>query len=89
MKIENTKVFNFEGAFRGMRNPLDSWNKSDSDFGMFKWDDDGEDPAWAVALSYLSPEEQNAWEYEADLEVEKEIEKHFDWLLIQGLYCKF
>ena len=86
MKIENTKVFNFEGAFRGMRNPLDSWNKSDSDFGMFKWDDDGEDPAWAVALSYLSPEEQNAWEYEADLEVEKEIEKHFDWLLIQGLY---
>ena len=86
MKIENTKVFNFEGAFRGMRNPLDSWNKSDSDFGMFKWDDDGEDPAWAVALSYLSPEEQNAWEYEADIEVEKEIEKYFDWLLIQGLH---
>ena len=86
MKIENTKVFNFEGAFRGMRNPLDSWNKSDSDFGMFKWDDDGEDPAWAVALSYLSPEEQNAWEYEADREAEKEAEKYYDWLLIQGLY---
>ena len=30
MKFENTKVFNFEGAFRGMRNPLESWKKSDS-----------------------------------------------------------
>lgn len=33
MKFENTEVFNFEGALRGMRNPLESWNKSDS-----KWD---------------------------------------------------
>lgn len=30
MKFEHTRVFNFEGAFRGMRNPLESWNKSDS-----------------------------------------------------------
>ena len=30
MKFENTKVFNFEGALRGMRNPLESWSKSDS-----------------------------------------------------------
>ena len=30
MKFENTKVFNFEGALRGMRNPLESWDKSDS-----------------------------------------------------------
>lgn len=30
MKFENTKVFNFEGALRGMRNPKESWNKSDS-----------------------------------------------------------
>lgn len=30
MKFENTEVFNFEGALRGMRNPLASWNKSDS-----------------------------------------------------------
>ena len=32
IKFENTEVFNFEGAIRGMRNPLNSWNKSDSDF---------------------------------------------------------
>ena len=30
MKFENTEVLNFEGAIRGVRNPLESWNKSDS-----------------------------------------------------------
>lgn len=30
IKFENTSVFNFENAFRGMRNPLNSWDKSDS-----------------------------------------------------------
>lgn len=30
MKFENAEVFNFYGAFRGMRNPLESWDKSDS-----------------------------------------------------------
>ena len=34
MKFENTKVHNFEGALRGMRNPLNSWDKSDSDFQL-------------------------------------------------------
>lgn len=30
MLFENTEVFNFNGALRGMRNPKESWNKSDS-----------------------------------------------------------
>ena len=30
MKFENTEVFNIAGALRGMRNPLESWKKSDS-----------------------------------------------------------
>ena len=30
MKFEQTQVFNFEGALRGMRNPLNSWAKGDS-----------------------------------------------------------
>ena len=30
IKIENLEVLNFEGALRGMRNPLESWSKSDS-----------------------------------------------------------
>jgi hypothetical protein len=32
MRFENTEVFNFEGALRGMRNPLESWSKSDSEY---------------------------------------------------------
>lgn len=30
IKFEHTEVMNFEGAIRGMRNPLNSWDKSDS-----------------------------------------------------------
>ena len=30
MKFENTWTGNFENAFRGMRNPLNSWDRSDS-----------------------------------------------------------
>jgi len=30
IKVENVEVFNMEGAVRGMRNPLNSWDKSDS-----------------------------------------------------------
>ena len=32
MKFENTQVMNFEGALRGMRAPMNSWDKSDSAF---------------------------------------------------------
>ena len=30
MKFENTKVWGFEHALRGMRNPKNSWHLSDS-----------------------------------------------------------
>ena len=30
MKFENTEVWGFEHAIRGMRNPMESWDKSDS-----------------------------------------------------------
>ena len=30
MKIEHTEVYGFNAAIRGLRNPLNSWNKSDS-----------------------------------------------------------
>ena len=32
MKFENTEVFNFEGALRGMRNPMERWDKGDSGY---------------------------------------------------------
>lgn len=30
LKIERDEVFNLENALRGMRNPMNSWSKSDS-----------------------------------------------------------
>lgn len=32
MKFEHTETFNLEGAFRGLRNPMESWSRSDSDW---------------------------------------------------------
>ena len=36
MKFSNTSVMNFENAFRGLRNPKNSWDRSDS--GKLYWD---------------------------------------------------
>ena len=41
MKFENTEVFNFEGALRGMRNPMESWDKSDSKWFVNGIDEEG------------------------------------------------
>lgn len=35
MKFENTEVMNFENAFRGLRNPKNSWNRGDSNFNYY------------------------------------------------------
>jgi hypothetical protein len=32
IRVEHVEVFNFEGAIRGLRNPMNSWDKSDSTF---------------------------------------------------------
>ena len=32
LKLENTEVLGWEAAIRGMRNPMNSWEKSDSIF---------------------------------------------------------
>ena len=44
MKFENTHVYNFEGALRGMRNPKDSWDQSDSFFGLINLNYEGAYP---------------------------------------------
>lgn len=33
LKVENIEVTGWEAAIRGMRNPMNSWEKSDSDYG--------------------------------------------------------
>ena len=34
IKVDRIDVWGFKHAIRGMRNPLNSWNRSDSDFGV-------------------------------------------------------
>lgn len=60
MKFENTEVFNFEGAFRGMRNPMESWDKSDSGYGCYDGaikglcrDCDGNPKAYCALREYV------------------------------------
>ena len=43
MRFEETRVMNFEGALRGMRNALASWSKADSFFHIWA---DGMDEEW-------------------------------------------
>lgn len=40
IKVENMETWGFEHAIRGMRNPMNSWEKSDSGYG---WDGEDED----------------------------------------------
>jgi hypothetical protein len=60
MKFENTSVFNFEGAMRGMRNPKNSWNKGDSGYGCYDGaikglcrDCDGNPKAYCALREYV------------------------------------
>lgn len=48
IKFENTEVFNWEGAIRGMRNPLNSWDKIDS-----TWDGTGEAEGYSIGSNDL------------------------------------
>lgn len=55
MKITNLQVFNFEGAFRGLRNPMNSWDKSDSIFDIVDLND-ADDFYWEVASEWAAQE---------------------------------
>ena len=79
MKFENTYVSNFEGAFRGMRNPLASWEKSDSSFGI---KEDGDLIALSIAdlwVKKLFPD----LEFGSKEHWAKE-EKYANWLFKNG-----
>lgn len=44
MKFENQDVWGFKHAVRGMRNPLESWNKGDSGYAIKEYElHDGEE----------------------------------------------
>ena len=61
IKLENESVVGWEHAIRGMRNPLNSWKKSDSEFEVLgKEPDDAIMVDWpGDAGSWIGPNDQN------------------------------
>lgn len=81
MKFNNTQVMNFEGAFRGLRNPLESWDKSDSKFGL--GNAEYEDMDYEVASQYT---DKQGIDYDKDYDTWYEVnEKYIVWLNKNGV----
>ena len=74
MKITNLQVFNFEGAFRGMRNPMNSWNKSDSCFDLV-YSEDEEYYFEEVINNWI----QNETKYPSEEEFAALYDKYKEW----------
>lgn len=55
VKIENVEVVGWEAAIRGMRNPMNSWDKSDSIHIPFNMCDDEKDLRLAKMCHYIAP----------------------------------
>ena len=92
MKFENTHVYNFEGAIHGMRNPMNSWNRSDSYFGLA--DIYNTDALTDVCDAWIDKEnegcrERGVEEYSQDMEHYSEyydvLDKYESWLTNQGI----
>lgn len=78
IKVENINVFNFKGALRGLRNPLNSWDKSDSDFGIGNLD-------WGVEDTNFSEVLDKYINLLTDKEDDEAVERLERWLLDNGL----
>ena len=77
MDFKNTQVSNFEGAFRGLRNPLESWERSDSAFGL---DTIYGDTDWIMADLYC---DRDKIDFNSDNFCEVN-EQYAEWLRTNG-----
>ena len=80
IKVENAEIFGWESAIRGMRNPLESWDKSDSHWEFI------EDP------STINPNDEVKWMLgENDLKLMKSLSKagsdHAKFLRMINVAC--
>lgn len=87
MTFSNIEVFNFEGAFRGMRNPMNSWDKADSYFGVETAVEFSNNPD-KIAESWCTAEYGE--DFIEDLKACKEealkvYDEKLNWLLDEGL----
>lgn len=71
IKVDNVKVFNFEGALRGLRNPMNSWAKSDSKFENLNLLDDFSEDCKEIANKWIE-------KYQMD---KNEV---YEWLMYNG-----
>lgn len=85
MKFENTQVMNFKNALRGMRNPKNSWDKSDSFFGLLNLNDTEQDYEVTEAWMQKNHPDIDLYGYEYD---NKELNEEFNnidqWLIKNG-----
>ena len=82
MKFQNVKVYNFEGALRGMRNPKNSWHLSDSFFGLADMETTEED--YMVAEKWVQKDYPD-YPIEENPEAERLYEMTDNWLLANGV----
>jgi len=89
MKFEHTEVMNFEGAFRGLRNPMNSWAKSDSDFGISDIYGDENTEVLYAWLEKIFPT-YNSFDPEQDEpnDYQEELDKTDEWLWKNGILNK-
>lgn len=90
MKFTNTKVMNFQGAFRGLRNPLESWDKSDSYFGLvnIEYDDyciDEVITSWVQNQNKIRVKENKQPIEEDSKEWFDLWDKYWEWWYSQGI----
>lgn len=81
IKFKNIEVSGFGAAFRGLRNPLESWHKSDSFFGIINTDYSEQD--YDVTESWIEKENPNLELFSE--KYENLFEKYNKWLLEQGV----
>ncbi len=83
MKFENCKVFNIEGAIRGMRNPKNSWHLSDSYFNIIDDYDEGVLDVADAWIKYFDPDlpfDDDKWKEYSEAQ-----EKWISYLLKNGI----
>ena len=92
MLFEHTNTYNFEGAFYGMRNPMNSWDRGDSSFGIM--DIYNTDFLTDVCDAWIEFEnegriERGAEPYSHDMENYDEyyrvLDKYENWLIENGV----
>lgn len=81
IKFENIEVSGFGAAFRGLRNPLESWHKSDSFFGIVNAEHSDQD--YEVTEKWIRKEEPEIEEFSDTYE--ELFGKYNKWILEQGI----